>query len=259
MCGWETLGKVPSESTFSRAFDQFARDGRPQAIHKALIKTHYGETLAGHISRDATAIHAREKAEPKPKRPPEAKGGKRGRRRKDAPPAPPPEPKRLQQPLERDPEANLADLPTVCDWGCKKNSQSKKECWRGYKLHLDVIDGDIPVSAILTSASLHDSQVAIPLAQMSAERIVNLYDRADAAYDAREIREISARLGHVPIIETTRDGARNASSRPPKPCATASAARPKGSTLICTSNTEDGMCACVARSRWLHTSPSAWW
>jgi len=29
-----------------------------------------------------------------------------------------------------------------CDWGCKKTSQSKKECWCGYKLHLDVIDGD---------------------------------------------------------------------------------------------------------------------
>jgi hypothetical protein len=27
-----------------------------------LIKTHYGEKIAGHISRDATAIHAREKA-----------------------------------------------------------------------------------------------------------------------------------------------------------------------------------------------------
>jgi len=64
-----------------------------------------------------------------------------------------------------------------------------------------VIDGDIPVSSILTSASLHDSQVAIPLAQMSAERIVNLYDLADAAYDAKEIREMSARLGHVPIID----------------------------------------------------------
>jgi hypothetical protein len=51
-------------------------------------------------------------------------------------------------------KANLADLPAACDGGCKKNSQSKVECWRGYKLHLDVIDGDIPVSAILTSASL---------------------------------------------------------------------------------------------------------
>ena len=69
------------------------------------------------------------------------------------------------------------------------------------KLHLDVIDGDIPVSAILTSASLHDSQVAIPLAQMSAMRVINLYDLADAAYDAKEIRAMSLRLGHVPIID----------------------------------------------------------
>ena len=33
-------------------------------------------------------------------------------------PAPPPDPTRLQQQLERDLLANLADLPTVCDWGC---------------------------------------------------------------------------------------------------------------------------------------------
>jgi len=201
LCGWESLGEVPSEATFSRAFDAFARDGRPQQIHEALIKTHCGEKLAGHVSRDATAIHAREKAEAKPKTPPKPKRGKRGRHRKDDPPPPPPEPTRLQCQLERDLQANLADLPMLCDWGCKKNSQSKVECWRGYKLHLDVIDGDIPVSAILTSASLHDSQVAIPLAQMSAERIVSLYDLADAAYDAKEIREMSERLGHVAIID----------------------------------------------------------
>lgn len=85
-------------------------------------------------------------------------------------------------------EDEIGELGRACDWGCKKNSQSKKECWRGYKLHLDVIDGDIPVSAILTSASLHDSQAAIPLAQMSAGRIVNLYDLADAAYDADDAR-----------------------------------------------------------------------
>jgi hypothetical protein len=66
LCGWETLGEVPSEATFSRAFDAFARDGRPQRIHGALIQTHYGEKIAGHISRDATAIHAREKAIVKP-------------------------------------------------------------------------------------------------------------------------------------------------------------------------------------------------
>jgi hypothetical protein len=174
LCGWELLGEVPSEATFSRAFDAFARDGRPQKIHEALIETHYGGKIAGHISRDATAIHAREKAGAKPKPPPKPRRGRRGRRRKDDPPAPPPDPTRLQRQLDRDLKANLDDLPRACDWGCKKNSQSKKECWRGYKLHLDVIDGDIPVSAILTSASLHDSQAAIPLAQMSAGRIVNV-------------------------------------------------------------------------------------
>jgi hypothetical protein len=201
LCGWESLGEAPSEATFSRAFDAFARDGRPQQIHEATITVHYGEKIAGHISRDATAIHAREKAVAKPKPPPEPKRGRRGRHRKDEPPSPPRDPARLQCQLQRDLKANLADLPAACDGGCKKNSQSKVECWRGYKLHLDVIDGDIPVSAILTSASLHDSQVAIPLAQMSAERIISLYDLADDAYNAKKIREMSERLGHVAVID----------------------------------------------------------
>jgi hypothetical protein len=63
----------------------------------------------------------------------------------------------------------------------KLDSKGHKKTRIGYKLHLDVADGDIPVSAYLTSASVHDSQVAIPLAQMSRERIINLYDLMDAA------------------------------------------------------------------------------
>jgi K+-transporting ATPase c subunit len=46
------------------------------------------------------------------------------------------------------------------------------------------MDGDVPVSAVLTSASVHDSQVAIPLAQMTAQRVTSLYDLMDSAYDA---------------------------------------------------------------------------
>ncbi len=53
--------------------------------------------------------------------------------------------------------ALLADLPTCCDVGTKKNSKSYKESWIGYKFHLDVADGGIPISAVLTSASTHDS------------------------------------------------------------------------------------------------------
>jgi hypothetical protein len=156
-------------------------------------------------------------------------------------------------------KANLADLPTVCDWGCKKNSQDKIECWRGYKAHLDVIDGDIPVGFILSSASLHDSQVALPLAQMTAERIANLYDLADAAYDAKEIREMSARLGHVALIDhNPRRGEKSSSPRRRRD-ATTSAARSSESTPICTRSTAVGMSACAARSKSRPILPSACW
>jgi hypothetical protein len=103
--------------------------------------------------------------------------------------------------VERSLEDNLNDLPTVCNVGTKKNSKGYKESWIGYKFHLDSIDGDIPVSAILSSASLHDSQVAIPLSQMSSQRVTNLYDLMDAAYDSPEIHAFSKSLGHRPIID----------------------------------------------------------
>ena len=57
------------------------------------------------------------------------------------------------------------------------------------------------MSALLTSASLYDNQAAIPLAQMTAKRITNLYDLMDSAYDAPEIHQISRSFGHVPIID----------------------------------------------------------
>jgi hypothetical protein len=95
----------------------------------------------------------------------------------------------------------LSELPKGCDVGTKKNSKGYKESWIGYKLHIDASDGDIPISCILTSASVHDSQVAIPLAHLSKSRVTNLYDLMDSAYDAPEIREISRELGHVPLID----------------------------------------------------------
>ena len=98
--------------------------------------------------------------------------------------------------LERQPgrtlAENLADLPARCDMGCKRNSKGHQESWIGYKLHLDTVDGDFPVSAVLTSASVHDSQVAIPLAQLTAGRVTSLYDLMDSAYDAPQIHAFRA-------------------------------------------------------------------
>ena len=193
LCGWETLADVPSESTFSRAFAAFAEDELPQRIQEAMIKECYGDKIAGHLSRDGTAIHGREKAAKKTPTP--------AAQPAQAATQDSPEPTRLQRQLQRPLDENLADLPRACDWGTKKDSKGKKQSWRGYKLHLDTIDGDIPISWLVTSASTHDSQAAIPLAQMSAQRVTSLYDLADAAYDAKEIRQMSERLGHVALID----------------------------------------------------------
>ena len=73
-------------------------------------------------------------------------------------------------------------------------------------MHLDVADGQIPISAVLTSASVHDSQVAIPLATLSTQRVTYFYEVMDAAYEAYHIEEQSRQLGHIPIIDPKAPG-----------------------------------------------------
>ena len=75
----------------------------------------------------------------------------------------------------------LAALPSPCDRGTKCNA-------KGYKLHIDAADCGVVVSALLTSASVHDSQTAIPLAMMTKSRVTNCYDLMNAAYCREEIR-----------------------------------------------------------------------
>jgi hypothetical protein len=199
LCGWEHAKDVPSLSTFSRAFGEFAAEDLPALVHEEMIKSAVGDKLVGHISRDATEIEAREKAVKKEEAPVPKKKHSRGRPRKDEARVPK-STTRLEKQGSRTLEENLADLPTACDWGSKRNSKGRTQSWRGYKLHLDTMDGDIPVSALLTSASPHDSQAAIPLAQRTAMRVQSCYDLMDIAYDSPQIHAFSRSLGHVPLI-----------------------------------------------------------
>jgi Transposase DDE domain/Transposase domain (DUF772) len=203
LCGWHP-GELPSEATFSRAFAEFARSELPVRLHAALIKRSHEDRLVGHISRDATAIEAREKpvqtAAPEASTSAQPAKRKRGRPRKGEV-VEKKEPRRLERQADMSLAEMLSDLPTHCAVGTKRNAKGHTTSWIGYKLHLDVADGDIPISAVLTSASLHDSQVAIPLATMTASRVTNLYDLMDSAYDAPEIKAKSRALGHVPIID----------------------------------------------------------
>jgi hypothetical protein len=202
LCGWNHIRALPHESKFSRAFALFAESELPQQLHAAVIKTTQTGRLVGHIARDSTAIEAREHipealmqqkrrskaAKPKRKKGAHAraKAAERGTR--------------IQRQRHQRLDAMLAELPRACDIGAKKNSRGHDQYWRGYKLHLDVADGQIPISAVLTSASVHDSQAAIPLMTMTSQRVQYLYDLMDSAYDADEIHQHSRQLKHVPII-----------------------------------------------------------
>ena len=210
LCGWERASEVPSESTFSRTFAGFAASGLPGRVHQALIKKTYKDGIVGHISRDATAIAARERpvAVGKPQAPVAKR--KRGRPKKGET-VPAKEPRRLARQVGQTLEQMLAELPSHCNIGTKRNAKGHTTSWIGYKLHIDTADGDVPISCVLTSASVHDSQVALPLATITAGRVTNLYDLMDSAYDVQEIRDKSRALGHVPIIDRkTRRGEKTA-------------------------------------------------
>jgi hypothetical protein len=170
-------------------------------VHQTLVKERLSGQLIGHIAKDSTAIEGREKPVKKPKKKEKAAPPKRGRPKKGEVRESNHEAKRLIRQVNQTAEAGLSDIPTACDVGTKKNAKGYKESWIGYKLHLDTSDCGLPLTAVLSSASLHDSQVAIPMMKMTTERVEYLYDLMDSAYDAAAISEVSRRLAHVPIID----------------------------------------------------------
>jgi hypothetical protein len=200
---------MPHESKFSRAFAEFAGTQLPQQLHEAVIAATQQTRLIGHIARDSTAIPVRERY-PETARQKAARRtvNKRGRRRGPKGGFAKAKTKakaaergtRIQRQRHQKLDRMLSELPRACDSGTKTNSQGQEQHWRGFKLHLDVADGQIPISAVLTGASVHDSQVAIPLMSLTSSRVTYLYELMDSAYDAESIHAHSRQLNHVPII-----------------------------------------------------------
>ena len=223
LLGFESNRPLPSEATFSRAFAEFARIGLPAQAHASLIRTHLGASVIGHIARDSTAICAREraqysaaetaalnaakaaKADKTPKAP-----KRRGRPVAGSVKAAKAKPRsRIPAQLLQTPQEALADLPQRCNKGKKRNAQGHFNTWVGYKLHLDVACCGVPVTAVLTSASVYDNQVSVPLARLSAQRVTSLYTLMDAAYDSEPLRQLERELGHVPIVAINSRGREN--------------------------------------------------
>lgn len=212
ICGWSSKYDIPSESTFSRAFAEFAETSLSTRAHESFIKAHHSTSRFHHVLRDSTPIEAREKSIKKPERAKKSSQNKRGRPKKDTIASIDKEQTRLELQITMGLDEMLADLPKACDVGCKKNSKGFIASWKGYKLHIDTADGDLPISAILTSASVHDSQVALPLSQITEQRISHYYDLMDAAYDSKIIRDYSVSKGRVALIDFNNRGQKDTRS-----------------------------------------------
>jgi len=215
ICGWSHAEQVPSASTFCRAFAWCADLGLADTVHAQRMSEALGDVLIWHQALDATDIAAREHAAPNPE--PQYGRTATGKRRKHPLSGRPkgrpkagevrvPPPTRLERQQTQVPEIALLELPTACDTGAKPDTEGHLHYWKGYKFHLITTEWGLPLGAVTTAASVHDSQVAIPLLQRTARRVTALYDLMDRGYDAAPIRAASAALGHVPIIPASAHG-----------------------------------------------------
>lgn len=201
LCGWRHQNKIPSESKFSRVFDEFSTQRLSAKAHDVFIENYLSEIIFFYNSSDSTAIELREKSvkkgEPKetvPKR-------KQGRPKKGETVPAKKQTILQQQENMQSTEEMLSLIATQCDTSIKQNSKGNRYRWTGGKLHLSVVDGDIPITAIYSSASVHDSSLALPLIKETSQKVNYLYDLQDAAYDSRIIRSYSQKHNHRPIVD----------------------------------------------------------
>ncbi|NCB28080.1 MAG: IS4/IS5 family transposase [Bacteroidia bacterium] len=107
----------------------------------------------------------------------------------------------ITQQIGRTPEESIALLNTNCSFGAKTNAKGVPEYAKGYKAHIDVTDNGIPTAFIITGANVHDSQVAIPLEQLTVRRVTSLYTLADSGYYSKDIDAFIESSGKVALTD----------------------------------------------------------
>jgi hypothetical protein len=201
LCGWRYHTHLPSESKFSRVFDEFSTQHIASKAQDVFIEKYLKEVLFFYGSTDSTAIELREKPVKKEKSKETKLKRKRGRPKKGEVVSPK-EPTILEQQEKMSTTQEMLSLvSTQCDVGIKQNAKGNRYKWIGGKLHMTVVDGDIPVTAIYSSASVHDSSLALPMMKETSSKVTYLYDLQDAAYDSSIIRAYSINKDHRPIID----------------------------------------------------------
>jgi|KBSSwiStaDraftv2_1062776.scaffolds.fasta_scaffold380015_2 hypothetical protein len=190
------VGRVPSESTFSRAFAYFAGQGLLDFVHEQAVLNHLKDEVVHHAGIDAASLPARERGAKKialPRPAKQKRGRKPGGKRKD--------PSRQERQLLQSAQEALMELPNQCDHGMKRGPKGYLVHWKGFKIHASVAEGGIPLAFITTSASVHDSLAAIPLFKLAHQRVgAVLYNLMDKAYAGKTLELAASDLGQVCIV-----------------------------------------------------------
>lgn len=126
-CDFKVLGRVPSESTFSRFLNKLSdSEELEQLFHELVIAAKEISIINGeHISIDSTKLNSYEAAKPK---------------------------------------KDIIDDDTNHNWGMKKDTNGNNIRRFGWKLHI-LCDSksELPLDISVTPAGTHDGTVAIPL------------------------------------------------------------------------------------------------
>ena len=155
ICGFDIIGPVPSEATFSRLLKMLTKTGLLKEQFNELVReTEKAGIIDGtSLAIDSTKIEAYEKAKPK---------------------------------------KYLSNDGRSADWGVKQNTHGNKIAWFGYKEHAAIdTKSELPVAIEITPAGTHDSQVAMKLVKKANDNLVKepKHYLMDSAYDSTDIYE----------------------------------------------------------------------
>lgn len=168
-CGFDVLGSVPSESTFSRFLERLSQNQELELLfYDLVLKAKKLNIVDGeHVSIDSTKLNSYEAAKPKKK---------------------------------------IVDNGLNPNWGMKRDTNGNNIRWFGWKLHI-LCDSksELPLDIRITPASVHDGTVAIPMIEEFLQKYRSVfrpkYYAMDSGYDYEYIyKDIINKCNAIPII-----------------------------------------------------------
>lgn len=168
-CGFDVLGRVPSESTFSRFINKLSNTEELQNLfHDLVIKAKKLGIIDGdHVSIDSTKLNSYEAAIPK---------------------------------------KDIIDDGSNPNWGMKRDTNGNNIRWFGWKLHI-LCDSksELPLDIMVTPASNYDGTVALPLIKQFfgnyKDNFKPKYYAMDSAYDLEDVyKKIIEEYEGIPVI-----------------------------------------------------------